>query len=110
MWDQRLIVAQMQPEKPNESHQRIVVVMPAYNAARTLKLTYDDLPHEIIDNIILVDDGSKDATVGIARSLNLRIFIHDRNRGYGANQKTCYGGGVKRQRHDRGDGSPGLPV
>ena len=64
--------------------------MPAYNAARTLKLTYDDLPHEIIDNIILVDDGSEDATVGIARSLNLKIFIHDRNRGYGANQKTCY--------------------
>ena len=64
--------------------------MPAYNAARTLKLTYDDLPHELIDNIILVDDGSKDATVGIAKSLDLKIFIHDRNRGYGANQKTCY--------------------
>lgn len=80
----------MLPEKSNEGHQRIVVVMPAYNAARTLKLTYDDLPHEIIDNIILVDDGSEDATVGIARSLNLKIFIHDRNRGYGANQKTCY--------------------
>jgi glycosyltransferase involved in cell wall biosynthesis len=79
----------MQPGRAN-TNQRIVVVMPAYNAARTLKLTYDDLPHELIDNIILVDDGSEDATVGIARSLNLKIFIHDRNRGYGANQKTCY--------------------
>ena len=69
---------------------RVVVVMPAYNAARTLHLTYADLPHDTVDLVILVDDGSTDDTVKIARQLNLRLFLHDRNYGYGANQKTCY--------------------
>ncbi len=69
---------------------RVVVVMPAYNAERTLKLTYDALPKNLIDSIILVDDGSSDNTINIARSLDLNIYLHRRNYGYGANQKTCY--------------------
>jgi glycosyltransferase involved in cell wall biosynthesis len=69
---------------------RVFVVMPAYNAARTLKRTFDELPHNLIDTVILVDDGSRDRTVSIARDLGLRVFVHDRNYGYGANQKTCY--------------------
>ncbi len=69
---------------------KVVVVMPAYNAARTLHMTYADLPHEMVDLVILVDDGSKDETARIARELGLELFVHDRNYGYGANQKTCY--------------------
>ena len=69
---------------------RVVVVMPAYNAARTLRMTYMELPHESVDMVILVDDGSTDDTVAVARELNLKLFLHDRNYGYGANQKTCY--------------------
>lgn len=70
--------------------QKVVVVMPAYNAARTLKMTYADLPHDVVDMVIVVDDGSKDETVKVARELGLELFIHNRNYGYGANQKTCY--------------------
>ena len=69
---------------------RIVVVMPAYNAARTLERTYHDIPHEIVDRIILVDDVSKDDTVAVARQLGLDVIIHRQNLGYGGNQKTCY--------------------
>ncbi len=69
---------------------KIVVVMPAYNAAKTLKITYEDIPHQAIDQIILVDDGSTDKTLEIARELHLTAFVHTRNFGYGANQKTCY--------------------
>jgi len=69
---------------------RVVVVMPAYNAGKTLRMTYEQLPHDRIDLVILVDDGSRDETLEIARQLNLEIFVHDRNYGYGANQKTCY--------------------
>jgi glycosyltransferase involved in cell wall biosynthesis len=70
--------------------ERIVVVMPAYNAARTLERTYRDLPHDQISDVILVDDGSRDETVGVAQQLGLKVFKHRRNYGYGANQKTCY--------------------
>lgn len=70
--------------------QKIVVVMPAYNAAKTLRMTYAELPHAMVDLVILVDDGSKDETTRIARELGLELFVHDRNYGYGANQKTCY--------------------
>ncbi len=64
--------------------------MPAYNAGRTLRLTYEELPKDTVNLVILVDDGSTDATLEIARELGLEIFVHDRNYGYGANQKTCY--------------------
>jgi len=69
---------------------KTVVIMPAYNAAKTLKMTYLALPHEIVDLVLLVDDGSTDETIKIASELNLQIFLHNRNYGYGANQKTCY--------------------
>lgn len=69
---------------------RVVVVMPAYNAGKTLRMTYEELPHDRVDLVILVDDGSRDETIEIARQLKLAIFVHDRNYGYGANQKTCY--------------------
>ncbi len=64
--------------------------MPAYNAAQTLHLTYRELPEGVVDSVILVDDGSSDDTVRIARELGLEVFVHHRNYGYGANQKTCY--------------------
>jgi glycosyltransferase involved in cell wall biosynthesis len=69
---------------------KVVVVMPAYNAGRTLRLTYEELPKDTVNLVILVDDGSTDETLEIARDLDLQIFVHNRNYGYGANQKTCY--------------------
>jgi len=69
---------------------KVVVVMPAYNAGRTLRMTYEELPKDSVNLVILVDDGSTDATREIARQLGLEVFVHDRNYGYGANQKTCY--------------------
>jgi len=69
---------------------RIIVVLPAYNAAKTLVKTYVDLPKERLHRIILVDDVSQDQTVEVARSLGLEVVIHVQNRGYGGNQKTCY--------------------
>ncbi len=72
------------------SKPKVVVVMPAYNAARTLRMTYAELPHDVVDLVILVDDGSSDETTRIARELGLELFVHNRNYGYGANQKTCY--------------------
>jgi glycosyltransferase involved in cell wall biosynthesis len=69
---------------------QVVVVMPAYNAATTIERTYDDIPHELVDRIILVDDVSADETVAIAKHLGLDVIVHPQNRGYGGNQKTCY--------------------
>lgn len=69
---------------------KIVVVLPAYNAEKTLKKTYDEIPKDIVDDILLIDDNSQDRTVEVARSIGLKVFVHDRNKGYGANQKTCY--------------------
>lgn len=69
---------------------RVVVVLPAYNAERTLEKTVRGIPEGIADEILVVDDHSSDATARIARELGLRTFVHPRNRGYGANQKTCY--------------------
>ena len=74
----------------SSSKPKVVVVMPAYNAAKTLHMTYADLPQNVVDLVIVVDDGSSDETARIARELGLELFIHDRNYGYGANQKTCY--------------------
>jgi glycosyltransferase involved in cell wall biosynthesis len=69
---------------------KIVVVMPAYNAERTLQKTVADLPREIVDEVILVDDCSSDRTVHAAADMHLKVFAHDMNHGYGRNQKTCY--------------------
>jgi glycosyltransferase involved in cell wall biosynthesis len=69
---------------------KLIVIMPAYNAENTLRQTYDDLPHEYVDEVILVDDASNDNTQQIAGKLGIKTIIHQKNRGYGANQKTCY--------------------
>jgi glycosyltransferase involved in cell wall biosynthesis len=69
---------------------RIAVVLPAYNAGETLERTYAEIPHEIVDDVILVDDASTDRTSEIAQGLGIHTVIHARNGGYGANQKTCY--------------------
>jgi len=69
---------------------KIVVVMPAYNAEKTLKETYSHLPHEIVDSVVLVDDYSTDETAQRARELGITTFVHEKNCGYGGNQKTCY--------------------
>ena len=70
--------------------QRICVVMPAYNAARTLEQTYAEIDRSVVDDVLLVDDASADGTVAVARRLGLSHFVHPENRGYGGNQKTCY--------------------
>jgi glycosyltransferase involved in cell wall biosynthesis len=72
------------------NHRRIAVVLPAYNAAKTIQRTVDEIPLEIVDDIILTDDASSDNTSELARKLGLHVIRHDENRGYGANQKTCY--------------------
>jgi glycosyltransferase involved in cell wall biosynthesis len=69
---------------------KIVVVMPAYNAESTLRQTYAEIPHDIVDEVILVDDKSNDATVTISESLGIHTVLHSQNLGYGGNQKTCY--------------------
>ena len=69
---------------------KVVVVLPAYNAEKTLVATYDDIPKDWVDEIILVDDCSRDNTVELSRSLGIRTIVHQKNRGYGGNQKTCY--------------------
>ena len=69
---------------------KIVVVMPAYNAEKTLRQTWDELPHDVIDEVVLVDDSSRDSTAQMAKELGIRTFVHLQNKGYGANQKTCY--------------------
>ena len=73
-----------------ERTKKVIVVMPAYNAERTLERTLADIPRDWVDEILLVDDRSRDGTVDLARRLGLHVFVHDRNRGYGGNQKTCY--------------------
>lgn len=72
------------------SGQKIVVVMPAYNAEKTLRTTYEAMPHDLIYKVILVDDASQDHTADVARQLGLQTIVHDNNKGYGGNQKTCY--------------------
>jgi len=75
---------------------RVIVILPAYNAAKTLKRTVDEIPLDIVDEVILTDDGSKDETVALSQGLGLHTIVHDRNRGYGANQKTCYAAALER--------------
>ena len=69
---------------------KIVVVMPSYNAARTLARTVEEVPRDIVDELLLVDDASSDETVDLANELSLTVFVHEKNFGYGRNQKTCY--------------------
>src|SRR3989442_4483151 len=75
---------------------RVVVVMPAYNAARTLEATYRGLAMDVVDEVILVDDVSHDETVDIAERLGLKVVVHLQNRGYGGYHKTCYLAGLGR--------------
>jgi glycosyltransferase involved in cell wall biosynthesis len=72
------------------SGKKVVVVMPAYHAAQTLERTVAEISHGVADDILLVDDASTDATAEVARQLHLKVIVHDKNRGYGGNQKTCY--------------------
>jgi glycosyltransferase involved in cell wall biosynthesis len=73
------------------NNKRITVVLPAYNAARTLEVTFNEIPFDIVDEVVLVDDRSKDDTVEVARKLGIKhIIVHDINKGYGGNQKSCY--------------------
>jgi glycosyltransferase involved in cell wall biosynthesis len=69
---------------------KVVVVMPAYNAARTIEQTYREIPMDLVDAVVVTDDASHDDTVEVARRLGLHTLVHERNRGYGGNQKTCY--------------------
>lgn len=73
------------------NNKKIIVVLPAYNAAKTLEMTYKEIPFDIVDDVILTDDLSNDETVKIAEYIGIRHIVkHDKNRGYGGNQKTCY--------------------
>jgi glycosyltransferase involved in cell wall biosynthesis len=76
--------------------QRIVVVLPAYNAAQTLARTVAEIDRDIVDDVILTDDASHDETARLSQKLGLHTLVHDRNRGYGANQKTCYRAALNR--------------
>ena len=76
---------------------RVIVVLPAYNAASTLERTYAEIPRDIVDDVILVDDASRDSTVDIAKKIGISCVIaHEKNRGYGGNQKTCYDTALRR--------------
>jgi glycosyltransferase involved in cell wall biosynthesis len=73
------------------NNQKVVIVLPAYNAALTLEKTYREIPFDIVDEVVLVDDASRDQTVEVGRKLGIRHIVrHERNKGYGGNQKTCY--------------------
>ncbi len=77
-------------------HPKVVVVMPAYNAEKTLEKTYKDIPKGVADEVLVVDDDSRDKTVEIAKILKLPVYVHPKNLGYGGNQKTCYREALKR--------------
>jgi glycosyltransferase involved in cell wall biosynthesis len=83
-------ITHAEPDRPPKRKHRVIAVMPAYNAERTLASTLADMPPGCVDEIILVDDGSKDRTVEVAREMGLTVLVHPENRGYGGNQKTCY--------------------
>jgi len=69
---------------------KVVIVLPAYNAAKTLEMTYKQIPSAFVDDVVLVDDASRDDTSKVAHDLGIKVIIHERNIGYGGNQKTCY--------------------
>lgn len=78
-------------------NKRVIVVLPAFNAAKTLRRTVEELPRDVVDEVILVDDASSDHTAQLSRELGLATYVHSQNLGYGANQKTCYREALKRQ-------------
>lgn len=80
----------------SKSNPKVIVVMPAYNAAKTLEKTYGDIPKGIVHEVLVVDDNSHDETIKVAKKLNLQVFAHPQNLGYGGNQKTCYSQALKR--------------
>ena len=82
------ILRPVAPDRPR--HHKIIAVLPAYNAEKTLAATIADFPAGCVDEILLVDDGSKDRTVEIAKQMGLTVIVHPQNLGYGGNQKTCY--------------------
>ena len=75
---------------------KVAVVLPAYNAAKTLQRTYDEIPFDIVDDVILTDDASRDDTIAIAKSLGIHVIVHEKNKGYGGNQKSCYASALER--------------
>jgi glycosyltransferase involved in cell wall biosynthesis len=75
---------------------RVIVILPAYNAARTLEATYRELPHDIVDEVVLTDDASRDETAALSARLGITTFRHEHNLGYGGNQKTCYREALRR--------------
>ena len=75
---------------------KVAVVLPAYNAALTLKQTYDEIPFDVVDDVILTDDCSRDDTIEVSRGLGIHTIVHVQNRGYGGNQKTCYAAALER--------------
>ena len=77
------------------NRKKVVVIMPAYNAEKTLEKTYNEIYQNFVDEIILVDDFSKDSTKDVAKRLNITTIVHEKNKGYGANQKTCYKAALK---------------
>lgn len=79
-----------------QAYPKIIVVMPAYNAESTLENTYKDIPEGTVDEVILTDDCSKDNTVEIAKKLGITVYTHEKNLGYGGNQKTCYEAALKK--------------
>lgn len=83
-------------QKRPDNNKKVTAVLPAYNAERTLERTVADIPRDWVDEIILVDDASRDGTVALAEKLGLVVVCHPKNRGYGGNQKTCYAEALKR--------------
>lgn len=77
------------------NNKKVVVIMPAYNAEKTLKQTYDEIYHDFVDEVILVDDNSPDNTKIVSKELNITTLVHKENKGYGANQKSCYKAALK---------------
>ncbi|MEK6941126.1 MAG: glycosyltransferase family 2 protein [Nanoarchaeota archaeon] len=80
----------------NTVNPKVAVIMPAYNAEKTVKKTYDKIPKDCVHDIILVDDCSKDKTLEVARTLPIHVIAHEKNKGYGGNQKTCYTHAIQR--------------
>ena len=77
------------------NNKKVVIIMPAYNAEKTLKQTYDEIYKDFVDEVILVDDNSKDNTKELSKKLNITTIVHKENKGYGGNQKSCYKAAIK---------------